>query len=87
MSDLLLAFYSDDFTGSTDALEALTIGGIPTVLFFEPPDPDTLSKEFPNVRAIGVTGISRSMSPEQMEAELRPKFNALKALGASFYHY
>lgn len=87
MSNLLLAFYGDDFTGSTDALEALTIGGIPTILFLEPPDPETLSKEFPDVRAIGVAGISRSMSPEQMEAELRPTFKALKALGAPFYHY
>ncbi len=87
MSELLFAFYGDDFTGSTDALEALTLGGIPAVLFLEPPDLTTLSSEFPDVRAIGVAGISRSMSPEQMEAELRPKFKALKALGAPFYHY
>jgi len=87
MSDLLFAFYGDDFTGSTDALEALTLSGIPTVLFLEPPDAEILSKEFPDVRAIGVAGISRSLSLEQMEAELRPKFNALKALNAPFYHY
>ena len=87
MSELLFAFYGDDFTGSTDALEALTFGGIPSVLFLEPPDLATLSAEFPDVRALGVAGISRSMSSDQMEAELRPKFRALKALGAPFYHY
>ena len=30
---LLLAYYGDDFTGSTDALEFLTLAGIKTVLF------------------------------------------------------
>ena len=32
----LLAFYGDDFTGSTDVMEALTLGGVPTVLLLEP---------------------------------------------------
>ena len=31
MSKLLLTFYSDDFTGSTDALEQLTLAGIRTM--------------------------------------------------------
>lgn len=31
--DLLLAFYGDDITGSTDALEGLARNGIPSVLF------------------------------------------------------
>ena len=31
-----LVYYGDDFTGSTDALEALTVAGVPTVLFFQP---------------------------------------------------
>ena len=37
MSDLLLTYYGDDFTGSTDVLESLTVGGVETVLFVEPP--------------------------------------------------
>jgi len=28
-----LAYYGDDFTGSTDAMEAMTAAGIPAVLF------------------------------------------------------
>ena len=32
MKDLLMAFYGDDFTGSADAMEALTLNGVPTVL-------------------------------------------------------
>jgi len=31
--NLLLAYYGDDFTGSTDALEFLSRAGIKTVLF------------------------------------------------------
>src|SRR5438128_2107429 len=36
---LLLSFYGDDFTGSTDALESLARCGIRTVLFTDPPTP------------------------------------------------
>ena len=39
MSKLLLTFYGDDFTGSTDALEQLTLAGIRTALFIAPPTP------------------------------------------------
>jgi uncharacterized protein YgbK (DUF1537 family) len=35
MSDLLLVYYGDGFTGSTDALEALSVHGVPTVLFLD----------------------------------------------------
>lgn len=87
MNDLLLTFYGDDFTGSTDVMESLQINGVPTVLFLEPPTPEQLTGRFANVRAVGVAGVSRSMSPAQMDAELYPKFRALKALGAPFVHY
>jgi hypothetical protein len=36
---LLLAYYGDDFTGSTDTMEVMTFNGLPTVLFVEPPTP------------------------------------------------
>jgi hypothetical protein len=35
-NDFLLAFYGDDFTGSTDAMEILERAGIRTALFIEP---------------------------------------------------
>ena len=34
---LRLAYYGDDFTGSTDALEQLTRAGLRTRLFLQPP--------------------------------------------------
>lgn len=84
--DLLLAFYGDDFTGSTDALEFLNRAGAKTVLFIEPPSPEQLAR-YPGLRAIGVAGMTRSMTPADMEQELVPAFTALRALGARHIHY
>jgi 3-oxoisoapionate kinase len=84
--NLLLAFYGDDFTGSTDALEFLSRAGAKTVLFIEPPTPEQLSR-YEGLDAIGVAGMTRAMRPTGMEAELGPAFKALKQLGALHVHY
>lgn len=83
---LLLSFYGDDLTGSTDAMEALASRGVPTVLFTAPPSP-TERARFPEARAIGVAGTSRSETPAWMERELAPAFAALRDLGAAVCHY
>ncbi len=83
---LLLAYYGDDFTGSTDVMEALSQAGLRTVLFLKPPTPEQLAK-FPGLRAFGIAGGSRTMSPEEMERELPPAFEALRASGAPIIHY
>jgi uncharacterized protein YgbK (DUF1537 family) len=87
MNALRLTFYGDDFTGSTDVMEALTLGGVPTVLFLAPPTPEFVAERFPQVQALGVAGVSRSMSPAQMSAELPPIFTALAAFRAPLFHY
>lgn len=84
---VLLAFYGDDFTGSTDAMEALAKSGVKTVLFLEPPTPELLAERFPHVECIGVAGISRSLSPKAMEQELIPVFEALHKLKPRMVHY
>lgn len=83
---LLLAFYGDDFTGSTDALEFMSRAGARTVLFIEPP---TLAQiaSYEGVQAIGVAGLSRSLSPKEMERQLRPAFEALRKLQPRHIHY
>jgi uncharacterized protein YgbK (DUF1537 family) len=81
-----MAFYGDDFTGSTDALEFLTRAGAPTALFLEPPRPTQLAR-YPGLRAVGVAGRTRAMAPNAIEAELRPALAALRALGAPHVHY
>lgn len=83
---LQLAFYGDDFTGSTDALEFLTRAGTPAALFLEPPTPDRLAR-YPGLQAVGVAGMTRAMAPSAIAAELRPALAALRALGAPHVHY
>ena len=83
---LRLAYFGDDFTGSTDALEFLTRAGIKTALFLEPPTSEQLAAH-PGVEAIGVAGLTRALAPGAMEAVLRPAFGALRALGAPHVHY
>ncbi len=84
---LLLAFYGDDFTGSTDAMEALTLAGLRTVLFLSPPSPALLRDKFTDLRCLGVAGSSRAMSPNEMDFELRPMLDELWSVGAPLLHY
>ncbi|MDO8605124.1 MAG: four-carbon acid sugar kinase family protein [Phaeospirillum sp.] len=83
---LLLTYYGDDFTGSTDVMEAFTAAGVPTVLFLRPPTPAWL-KRFPDVRCVGLAGQSRGRSPDWMARELPPAFASLAALGAPILQY
>lgn len=84
--ELLLAFYGDDFTGSTDALEFLSRAGAKTALFIQPPSPEQLAR-YPKLQAIGVAGMSRAMTPSEMDSELGTAYQALQALGARHVHY
>lgn len=86
MKELLLAFYGDDFTGSTDALEQLTLAGIRTALFTEVPSLTQL-KRFSGLQAVGVAGLTRSLTPAAMKRELRPALKKLKKFGARHVHY
>lgn len=83
---VLLAFYGDDFTGSTDALEGLADNGVRSVLFFEPPAVDELA-EIDDLDAVGIAGASRSMTPTEMEAELKPIFESLAEFAPPIVHY
>lgn len=86
MNKLLMTFLGDDFTGSTDAMESLARSGIPTALFTAPPTPAQLAK-YDHVRAVGIAGMTRSMSPGVMEQTLRPALERLRELGAPIVHY
>src|SRR5919109_1797332 len=86
MQGLLLSYYGDDLTGSTDVMEALSLGGVSTVLFMKEPDAALLTR-FVNCQAIGLAGTARSETPEWMETHLRTAFDWLKGLGAALCHY
>jgi len=82
----LIAYYGDDFTGSTDAMAALHAEGVPTLLFLRTPDTSAL-KAARRYRAVGLAGISRSLSPAAMRRELPVAFNVLAALQPAVLHY
>ncbi len=84
--DLLLSYYGDDLTGSTDVMEALASNGVETVLFMDVPD-SSLLERFSHCRAIGLAGTSRSETPEWMDDHLTPAFAWLKGLNAAICHY
>ncbi len=83
---LRLAFYGDDFTGSTDALEVLAFAGLRCALFLSVPSAQTL-RELGPFDAIGIAGASRSMSPVEMDSQLPAVLAALAALPTSLVHY
>lgn len=87
MNTRLLCFYGDDFTGSTDVLESLFTSGLKSILFLEPPTKEQLKGQFANVSCIGVAGVGRSLTPTEMEEELKPIFITMKEIDALIYHY
>jgi uncharacterized protein YgbK (DUF1537 family) len=82
----LVAFYGDDYTGSSAAMEALTFAGLPTILFLEPPTPERLAAAV-QFRGIGIAGVARSKDPAWMERNLPPIFDILAGIGAPISHY
>ena len=85
-SHLLLSYYGDDFTGSTDVMEALASNGVATVLFTRAPT-EREFRPFTEYRAIGLAGTSRSETPQWMDRHLTPAFVWLRQLGARLCHY
>jgi 3-oxoisoapionate kinase len=86
MPELLLSYYGDDLTGSTDVMEAMASRGVPTVLFMQQPT-ESQREKFSDVRAIGLAGSSRSETPAWMDEHLTPALAWLKTLGAAVCHY
>ena len=82
----LISFYGDDFTGSTDVMEALASHGVGTVLFTRLPTAAEF-EPYKNYAAIGLAGISRSQSPQWMDEHLPTFYGWLKSLDARYCHY
>ena len=86
MARPLYAYYGDDFTGSTDVLEALSLAGVRAVLFTDVPSEER-RREFADCQAVGIAGESRSRPPEWMSEHLPGVFRWLGSLGAPIVHY
>lgn len=85
-AQIQLAFYGDDFTGSTDALEFACRAGAKAILFIEPPDAAALAR-FTAIDVVGVAGKTRSLVPAEMEQVLGKAFQTLKDLNPRHVHY
>lgn len=85
-NNLLLGFYGDDLTGSTDALEFLSYAGAKAMLFFTPPSQKQLNK-YPSLDAVGIAGMTRSMPPKAIEKTLQSAFESLKTIHPKHIHY
>jgi len=83
---LRLAFYGDDFTGSTDALEVLAFSGLRCALFLSVPTVAQM-QALGGFDAIGVAGSTRAMTNAELGAHLPGVFTALAALPTSLVHY
>jgi 3-oxoisoapionate kinase len=82
----LISFYGDDFTGSTDVMEALSTHGVKTILFTRIPTPEEFAP-YKDYDAVGIAGTSRSQSPEWMDENLPAIFDWMKSSGSRFCHY
>jgi len=85
-SNIQLAFFGDDLTGSTDALQFLTEAGMKTVLFMDTPT-EAMIAQHGGLQAFGIAGHTRALNTSEMGAELLPAFTAMKASGAPHVHY
>jgi uncharacterized protein YgbK (DUF1537 family) len=83
---LAATYYGDDFTGSTDVMEACVRSGLRTVLFLDAPSEERLNQLGP-LDVVGVAGLSRSWTPEEMNNALPKIFRGLKGLDAPIFHY
>lgn len=82
----LIAFYGDDFTGSSAAMEVLAFAGLDTILFLAPPTPQRLA-QFSNYRGIGIAGVARAKDPQWMDENLPPLYELLAQIQAPIVHY
>jgi uncharacterized protein YgbK (DUF1537 family) len=81
-----VVYYGDDFTGATDTLGTAARAGLRTLLFLKTPDAARLARTGP-LDVLGIAGAARAMTPEAMQAELRPVGALFRTLGARVLHY
>lgn len=83
---MLLAYYGDDFTGSTDVLETLALNGLAADLCVSVPAAAARLTEG-GLQALGIAGQSRTASPAEMDATLPEAFATLAEGRPRFLHY
>ena len=64
-------------------MEVLEWGGVRTMLFLEPPTPEFLTGNFPDVEAVGMAGISRQLHSVRDGCHPAEDFRGTGDLGSS----
>jgi uncharacterized protein YgbK (DUF1537 family) len=82
-----LAFYGDDFTGASANLVEYHRRGLRGVLFVNTPTYAEAAAQAAHVDVLGIAGVSRSLAPDAMEAELRPAFELFRRLESRVVQY
>src|SRR5690348_199612 len=70
-ASLKYIWYGDDFTGASDTLATFASSGLRALLCLGVPKAER-RKALRSLDALGIAGAARTMSPEQMTAELEP---------------
>ena len=83
----LVTFYGDDFTGTAASAEALTASGMPTIILTEPLPGDKLFERFPDIKAVGIAGTTRTMTCDQLDETLKRVFMDLKDYRSPVFLY
>lgn len=82
-----VCFYGDDFTGATAHLSGFHAAGLRALMFLRTPDPAVAARHLGEEDVLGVAGVSRSLAPQAMEAEIRPALELFRTLGSRQVHY
>ena len=83
----LVAFYGDDFTGSSENLAQLCRTGLRGRLFFETADPALIIAEAKTLDVVGIAGTARALSQEAMAPALSGAFATLQAIKPGIVQY
>lgn len=87
MSGPVICFYGDDFTGASENLAQFNKHGLRCRLYFEPADPERVSKEAASLDVVGIAGVARSRAPAEMRTLLSQAFALFGSLGTRLNQY
>ena len=80
MTRPLVAFYGDDFTGSTENLAQLCRHGFRGRLFFSTAAPETIFDLATELDVVGLAGTARGLTPSAITAEVEPALAVIEAI-------
>ena len=82
-----VAFYGDDFTGSSENLAQFHRSGLRSKLYLRLPSVEGLLHDAKQFHVLGIAGTARALDTNDMDAELAPAFKLLASLDCPFLQY